>query len=184
MQDRPVTLGVLEMTADSWISDWQERFRSILKNLGYNDAFAFVMSRKGESFGEMFGSLRRAASCEDAKFLALRHLEEAFYIDAENKGKLRDAFMEGLVRSMRQYMPHGWNRGKKLRERRIDVETRWPTPSFVTASGWQFDDWKTLKELAWKQIELIRPVDEWCPSDLNDPIVQNIFSRVWPEPEH
>ena len=169
------------MAAESWSSNWQERLRSILHRLGYDDAFAFVISRRGESFDEMFGSLRRAASPEDARFLALRHLEEAFYIDASNKGKLRDAFMEALVRSLRQYMRHGWNCGKRLRERRIDALTRWPTPSFVSPSGWEFDDWKQLRERAWKQIEAAAPLDEWCPSDLNDPLVQNVFSRVWPE---
>jgi hypothetical protein len=169
------------MAVETWNSDWQERFRSLVQRLGHDDAFELVMSREGESFGEVFGSLRRAAGTDDSRFLALRQLEEAFYVDAQRKGKLREAFMEALARTLCQYLRHGWNRGKRLRERHIDARTRWPTPSFVSYAGWEYDDWKKLQQRTWDEIESIRPPDDWCPSDNKDPILQEVFSQIWPD---
>ena len=167
------------MPVGVWAPGWQERFRALVQRLGYDDTFAFVMSRPGESFGQMFGHLRRASGPENAS-LGMQKFVEMFYVDANNHGKLREAVMEALVRSMRQYLRHGWNVGKRLRERRIDARVEWQTPSFVSHAGWKYNDWKRFRDHIWEQIESMGPPDDWCPMDCKDPLIQESFSRVWP----
>jgi hypothetical protein len=33
----------------------------------------------------------------------------------------------------------------------------------------------------WEVLSELNPPDDWCPLDLDDPILQDVFSRVWPE---
>jgi len=170
------------MAMEAWSGDWQQRLRTLVQRMGYEDVFAFVMAKKGESFGEMFGNIRRTVSADEAKILALRHLEELFYVDANERGQLRPAVMEALVRSLRQYLRKGWNCGKRVRERRIDARTRWVTPSLVAHHGWEYGDWRRFRELVWAEIESSGPSDDWCPQDHSDPVLQQVFSRLWPDP--
>jgi hypothetical protein len=169
------------MTVEAWANGWQARFNSIIQKMGYEDTFDFVFSRSGQSFGEMFRAIRESAGTGERSFLAFTHLIELFYVDAEHRGQLRTAVMEALVRSLRQRMRGGWNRGKKVRERRIDVQTNWPIPHLVTYRGWSHDDWRDFQSRVLAEIEVIDPADDWCPEGANDPTIQEVFRRTWPE---
>jgi hypothetical protein len=168
------------MVVEAWAVDWQARFRAIVQKMGHEDTFAFVMSRKGESFGEMFRAVRSTTCNKDADFLAFAHLEELFYVDAERHGRLREAVMESLVRSLREHLRDGWNHGKRLRERRIDALGKWPIPHFVSHLEWDHHAWKKLQNRLWDELERSDPSDDWCPADFEDPVIQLVVSRIWP----
>jgi hypothetical protein len=169
------------MVVEAWASGWQTRFRSIVQRMGYEDVYDFVMSRRRQSFGEMFGAIRKFAPAADNDFLAFAHLKAMFYVDAEQREQLRTAFMEALVRSFCQFMRSGWNRGKKIRQRRIDVRAEWPTPYLLAQLDWAHKDWIALKARVLSEIENISPPDDWCPESSEDPVIQEAFRRVWPE---
>jgi hypothetical protein len=157
----------------TWNSDWQQRIRAIVQGMGYEDVYAFVMSLRSKSFGELFGLLREAAGGVEAP-VAFVQLPELFYTDAKRRGCLRLALMESLVRTLRQFLLQGWNRGKKARERRTDARARWPTPT----DG--YDHFLRLQDRIWTEIECCAPPDNWCPESRDDPIIQQAFARAWP----
>jgi hypothetical protein len=163
--------------ANVWTPDWQERIRDAARSLGYEDCYSFVMSRPGASFGEMFGELRN--SIEERNSIAFSQLSEVFYCDAHRRGLLRDAFAEALARSIRNSLKSGWNRGKKVRERRIDARMGWPFPHLVSHANWRHSQWHMAQERAWQLLEGAQPSDEWCPADGNDAIVQDVISKIW-----
>ncbi len=165
---------------ESWAKGWQERFRSLILRMGYEDTFTFVMSRSDESFGQMFRAVRQAGGEGDGGFLAFAHLEEMFYIDAAKRESLREAFMEALVRSLRQCLRSGWNQGKRIRERRIDAQTKWPIPHFVSDLQYSHDEWTGVQEEVWRELDRLKPPDDWCPKNFEDRIVQEAFANVWP----
>lgn len=169
------------MAGEAWANGWQARFNSIIQKMGYEDSFDLVLARSGQPFGEIFGAIRDSADDSDKRFLAFWHLKELYYVDADHRGQLRNAVMEALVRSLRQCMRRGWKRGKKGRERRVDVQTNWPIPHLVTHRGWSHDDWTEFQSRVLAEIEFIGPADDWYPEGANDPIIQVAFSRAWPE---
>ena len=160
--------------SDAWQGDWQSRVRALVQELGHEDAFDFVMSNPGKSFGQLFRYLREAAG-EAQVQLAFVQLPELFYVDADRRGQLRSALMESLVRSLQQYLGRGWNVGKRVRERRIEARTEWPIP----ANG--YDRWQKVQDEVWRELVSKAPPDDWCPNGREDPILQEVFSRAWPE---
>lgn len=167
------------MTVNTWESNWPERFRSIVRGLGGDNVFAFVISMKGQSFGKIFGNIRRSVNKDEKELICLRYLIETYYIDAEREGKLREAVIEALVRSFCQFMSSGWNCGKNIRSRKVRVQGNWEFPSFVTHQNWEYLDWIKFRESVWSEIELIKPPDLWCPQDYRDPILIQVFNSHW-----
>ena len=170
------------MELEAWKENWQERFRSLIQRMGYGNTFEFVMSRRMEVFGQMYRAIRQAGGENESNFLAFAHLKEMFYIDAAQNGYLREAFMEAFVRSFQQFFRLGWNRGKRVRERRISVEMEWPvpTPALVPGLPYSFDELHGFQSQIWEELERLNPPDDWCPEDFNDPIVQEAFVHIWP----
>jgi hypothetical protein len=168
------------MGNDTWAADWEARMRSLVEQKGFHSVFEFVMSQGGESFGEVFEHLRQLAGPLDSRNLAFVQLAEVFYIDASKAGRLRAAVTEALARSLRQFMRSGWNRGKRVRERRIDVLMHWPVPSTVSNYGWDYSDWRDFKKQVFEELESSNPPDDWCPASGEDPILCNLktLSRV------
>jgi len=163
----------------TWNGDWPQRLRTLAAFMGASDVYDLVMSRRGQSFGEVFRSLRETAN-ELGVRVAFQQLKVAFYLDAYAQGKLREAFMEAMVRSIRQFLRKGWNKGKKVRSRRIDASTVFPTPSLLDEFALTVADWIALKKLAFYELEQLKPPDEWCPEDYKDPIIQKLFDKIWP----
>lgn len=168
------------MSTSVWSAGWPDRLRSIIGTQGENDVFQFVMLRKGESFGKLLGTIRKTAEGDAAKEICLQHLIQTFYLDAHAAGQLREAVCESLARSFCQYMPSGWNTGKKIRERRIDVQSRWEFPSVVTHQNWEFEDWQQFRTQVWSDLEEMNPPADWCPADYQDPLLQQLFEKHWP----
>ncbi|MFI4851432.1 hypothetical protein [Gimesia chilikensis] len=164
-----------------WCPGWQDRFRNIIQQMGYDHAFDYVISHQEMSFGKMYGMIHKAAGEEGANSICLRHFIEVYYLDAEREGKLREAFMEALVRSFCQFMRSGWSMGKKVRERRIDVFSRWESPSYISSLDWSYEEWERCKEGVWAEIEQLNPPPEWCPLCCQDTVLQQAFENHWPQ---
>ncbi|GIW98377.1 MAG: hypothetical protein KatS3mg111_1710 [Pirellulaceae bacterium] len=163
----------------TWCRDWPERVRGLAKNLGHTDVFDFVMSHPGESFGQLYRRLQ--STSEPSEFIpAFSQTAEVFYLDADRQGRLRDALAEALVRAIQQFLKKGWGVGKQLRQRRIQAQLHWPTPSLVNSLKMSHDDWFNFQELIWSELERESPAPEWCPADYRDPVIQAVFDRVWP----
>jgi len=165
---------------EAWSGDWQGRFRRIVQNLGYEDVYSFVMNQPGKPFAVLFRELRKQAPVAEQQFLAFAHLPTTYYIDAERRGLLREAFMEALVRSLRQHMTSGWNYGSRIRERRIDARTDWPIPSVPTATGESHEQWFVLRDTIMRHLETSAIPDTWCPKDRHDALIQEAFRCHWP----
>ncbi|MCI0413529.1 hypothetical protein L0222_12120 [bacterium] len=161
------------MESETWSGNWQERIEKIVRAMGYTDVFEFVESHPGRSFGELFGILRNASQ-SDSAMIAFVQLPELYFADAAKRQLMRDAIREALVRSLQQFLKSGWNLGKKVRERRLDAKLNWQLP------GYEFERWEQLKDEAWSQLESMHPDDDWCPGNREDPIIEKVFSHVWP----
>ncbi|GIX00058.1 MAG: hypothetical protein KatS3mg111_3390 [Pirellulaceae bacterium] len=163
----------------TWCKNWPDKVRELATRQGYTDVFDFVMSHPGESFGQLYKRLQSAS--EQSEFTpAFSQIAEVFYLDADRQGRLRDAFAEALVRAIRQFLKKGWGVGKQLRQRRIQAQTHWPSPSLVDSIKMSHEDWFNLQEFIWHELERESPAAEWCPADYRDPVIQAVFDRVWP----
>jgi hypothetical protein len=169
---------------DAWRTNWQDEIRSRIHDLGFNDTYDFVLSKPGQSFGEMFRTLQGVKSRQDSPKLAFVQLKETFYVDAARQGKLREAFGEALVRCLQQFLRSGWSRGNRAHQRRIDARVHWPVPHFVPNSSFSHSDWSMIQDQVWKKLEELCPPDEWCPTDFSDTLIQSALYDTWPTGEY
>ncbi|WP_145425022.1 hypothetical protein [Symmachiella dynata] len=98
-----------------------------------------------------------------------------YFEEAEREGILKEAMADILVRRFKQFLPSGWNRGKRIRERQGKCWSTIERPQCLLKDGYSF----ALE--FWKAIEELHPPDDWCPEDANDPILQEAIDRAWLE---
>ncbi len=158
--------------ATAWSGDWKARVRDRAKSLGFPDVLALANAHPGIPFGQLFRYLRQPES-RDAP-IAYAQFQAVYFEEAEQRGLLRDAIADTLVRRLRQHLRGGWNQGRRVRERKAEVRGGWELPpSRVSELG-------PIADRIWDTVNELNPPDDWCPEDFNDPIIQEAFARVWP----
>jgi len=164
-----------------WTEDWQGQFRSLVQEMGYKDTYDYAMSKPCESFGKLFNHIRQFSKAQYCISPCFHQMEMMFYIDAMQMGQLRNALINAFIRGMVQYFKSGWNCGKKIRERRCDVQSSWPTPYWGPGhTKYSFDEWYAIQKQVWLALEEINPPASWCPRGTKDIIIQLVFDRILP----
>lgn len=165
---------MLETDYPQWAEGWQQRLRNAARELGYPSFLDFLRAHAGEPYGKVLRVMRAHLQ----EMVPMMQLQKLHMIEAIGRGQGREAAKDSLIRSLREHMPRGWNRGKKARENRASARAEWILPCLGP------EDRKHIAPLAdkvWQQLKIMNPPEDWCPLSTSDPILTEAFARGWPE---
>ena len=144
-----------------------DRAKSALEDAGYS-AFEFLVASPGLSMIELAKRLNRGASALG--------LIMATYQEACQKGVVREAARDLLVREILEEYPEGWTSEKKI-------------GAGIKLGSWRFEVKKYVKDqtIGTYATEIVRhlsvdhpPPDGWKPDPQDDPLINELFDRYWP----
>lgn len=158
----------------AWTGDWKKRVAERASQLGFSSVMAVFRAHPDLPFGQIFRMLRETES-ENEIPMAYIQLQTAYFEEADREGILQEALAALIVRLFKQFLPSGWNRGKRIRERQGKCWCGIEVPLCLLKDGYSFP------QEFWKAIEELHPPDDWCPEDANDPILQKAIDRAWLE---
>jgi len=101
----------------------------------------------------------------------------AIYKEAAEEGVVREIAMDLLIRQVAKEFPHGWacggsiRPGVKLGSWQYEI-TKYVPDSEIAQSATRIIKWLTIEHL---------PPDGWKPLPLNDPLLDELFTRFWRE---
>ena len=157
---------------NAWSGDWKAHVRNCVKALGFTDVLTFVNAHPELPFGQLFRYLNQAKSTDTS--IAYVQFQAIYFEEAEQRGLLREAIADTLVRRLRQHLHGGWKRGNRLRERKAEARGSWELPpSQVSELG-------PIADRIWETLTEINPPEDWCPKDISDDFIQKAFARAWP----
>ncbi|MBS0266439.1 MAG: hypothetical protein JSS02_31195 [Planctomycetes bacterium] len=158
----------------AWNYDWRSQIDALVSKLGYDNVRSFVYANPGVPLGQLYKSLIDAAEINSAPIAFIQFLEKLFS-ESKKDNCLRFAVADSLVRSLRKNLRAGWNKGKRIIERRANTRSEWYLPP---------SDYSRYSELAnrvWARLTESAPPDDWCPISASDEIIQQVFNTVWPD---
>lgn len=170
------------MGIDTWKQGWQLRLHDRIKIVGYDDVFTYVVANAGKTIPQMFGELRKKIGIKEG--LSLVQFREMYYVDSLQHNQLKQAFAISLIRWMKALLRTGWNHGRDVERRRLQVKSNWEAPVDVGfgVSGVQ---WMKFQDEVW--MSLINRLsgdsafdDQWCPGDDHDPVIASLIDEHWP----
>src|SRR5437870_8389958 len=136
----------------SWSGEWRARVRERARRLGYDGVLAFATSQEGVPLGQLFRHMRATETPDDIP-IAYKQFVQVLFEEAEQKGILRDAIADSLVRSLRQSLAGGWNRGTRIPERRASVIAQWELPSS------RISELSPIAQRVWEALKNLHPPD-------------------------
>ena len=157
----------------AWSADWKSRVRDRARQIGFGDLWTCARAHPGAPFGQLFQLLRDTEEPNDTP-IAYTQFQSVFFDDANSHGKVQDAVMDTLVRRLRQHLIRGWNIGKRNKEQKAEVIAQWEVPPE------QFELYSQIRNKVWGRLKEMPIPDNWCPDDINDPVIQAVFARAWP----
>jgi hypothetical protein len=152
-----------------WESGWEERLRGVTRELGHPTFLDYLDSHIGDPYGKLLQIFRSRLG----DVVPLMQIQALHMLDAAAVGKTREAAKDSLLRTLRQHIPKGWNKGKNVRQNRAFARAEWVLPDYS-------DETTALADRVWDEIATLNPPDDWCPSTLTDPILSGAFDRGWP----
>jgi hypothetical protein len=162
-----------EQERTPWQGDWQLRLRTKLEALGFEALEDFLTSNPG------VGYVKLAATIQDANIAAMQIYGEQIR-SAAQRGNLRVAAMDCLVRFLNEYIKRGWGIGRHFPHRLASAYAAWSTAINANCEANEALEMRLRAILA--RLESSQPVEGWLPKDINDPIIQSCFADVW-QPE-
>ncbi len=160
----------------AWSGDWRQRVTDRVARLGFPGVLEFTTAHPGIPFGQLFRYLGDTQTADDIP-IAYSQLEAVYFQEAEEAALLREAVADCFVRKLRQHLGRGWKRGKRLRERQANAVSQLELPV-----GFRSADFSFAMRL-WDALEDVDPPVAWCPESREDPVIQEVFARVWPPGE-
>lgn len=159
--------------SNAWSGDWKSRVVDRARRLGYPNIISAFKANPGVPFGKVFRLLRETETADDIP-VAYLQVQAVYFEEAEREGALREAVADSFVRRFREHLKGGWKQGKRLRERRAQClsQVELPTSLIGRADDFPMQVWQSVNDL--------NPPDDWCPEDIDDPVIRAVFARVWP----
>lgn len=152
-----------------------EPIQRAVRELGYPSLLALMDAHAGQPYGKVLRILRAHLGY----LVSMLQLHKMHMLEAiATRGK-RGAAKDSLVRTLREHVSGGWNKGKKAREKRARACAEWVLPR----TGGNKSEWDRIDALAksvWDSLVAMNPPVDWCPSSPADPIVESAFQSGWP----
>ncbi len=159
---------------EPWPRYDDEPIQRAVCELGYPSLLALMDAHPGQPYGKVLRILRAHLGY----LVPMLQLHKMHMLEAIAARGKREAAKDSLVRTLREQVPGGWNKGKKAREKRAWACAYWVLPRTGGKSEWDRID--ALAESVWDSLEALNPPNDWCPSSSDDPIVKSVFERGWP----
>jgi hypothetical protein len=156
-----------------WAGGWEERLRAAARQLGHADFLGLMHAHVGEPYGRVLRVLRETLGDSVPMMQVHRlHMHEAIAA-----GLSRDAAKDSLVRTLRQHLAKGWNRGSGCQEKRASARAYWVLPY---TNALDMERVNQLADKVWEELRVLDPPDDWCPAVPSDPLLEQAFVRGWP----
>lgn len=153
----------MTVNEQTWRGDWLSRIYERVQSLGFDSVTAFAEAKPTDTL------LQLAAALGDD--VAAIQLEGILFSEAEKSGRF-DRFARGLlVRSIRQWMPAGWNSSEQFELARADAFASWA----VTMR--KFQDTPHIDGV-WNVMRSLDVPDGWLPQGPNDPVIDRVLADV------
>lgn len=162
------------MMCKAWTGDWRARVQDRARRLGFECVWDVFAAHPGIPFGQVFRYLRETETLQDIPIAHIQ-LQAVLFEEAETRRRTKEAIADTLVRQLREHLRSGWNRGKKVPERRGRAAGEWELPASRTSPYY------SISSRIFSALEELRPPDNWCPEDIDDPFIQEAFRRAWIE---
>lgn len=163
----------------AWSPGWEDRFREVVQEMGFDDVYAFVEQHPDKSLNQLYGLVQQHESSTGLDRICLEYFYQTFFIDALSNNRLKEAITESLLRSLKFNLRNGWNTGKDILKRRYNAKHGWPKPSFAMQAVAGYDELSTFQNAVWQSIENADPPEDWCPQSVDDPILKQAFEKSW-----
>jgi hypothetical protein len=156
-----------------WSGKSQEQIRAAARQLGHADFLSLINAHVGEPYGKVLRLLREKLGYMVPIMQVHRlHMQDAIAVGLE-----REAAKDSLVRTLREQVGKGWNRGSGSQEKRRRARAYWVLPY---ADAQDMVRINALADQVWEELKALNPPDDWCPVTPNDPLIEQAFSRGWP----
>lgn len=150
---------------------WEKKLLDRVRQRGFATVGEFVSARPGVPYPELADEL-------GPDILGVQ-VVDAQLREARDRGQLRSAAADSLVRCIRQQLPQGWGKTASM-----DAGV---TNDFMNITAWSY--WSTLfkgvepggdvPDAVWEQLRERAPLG-WLPRDADDSVVRAVIDAAWP----
>lgn len=152
-----------------WSGNWEKRLRVRLKEQGFSSAVAFAKAHKKLTYKQLTQLLGDNLAPIQLIWLIR---DEALEAGGERQGEVTWFAKDSLVRRIREKCGAGWGLGEKG-----DFKAAHATGSWISELSPMGSQVETAAHLIRDRLKERAPVG-WLPEDIEDPIIQEVFSDV------
>lgn len=167
------------MNKHVWEEGWPTRVTAIVRSLGYPTLTAFFRDHPGEPYGK----LARFLSQHSTVPVVAMQLQKLHMLEAIDRKSIRETARDTLMRSLRQHLRGGWNKGKKADLNRALAYAEWvlPRPGGPPEFEEMLQKVQVYAANVWNELNSLKPADEWLPRSTDDALIDKAFEKGWPE---
>jgi hypothetical protein len=107
--------------------------------------------------------------------VAAVHVMWVQFEEAEHRGRVRNAAMDGLARELTAHLKRGWGRGLHRQFNAAGADA-----GFLTLLDHAHRECRPLAEAVWRALQDLCPPTGWLPSGADDPLIVAAFAKGWP----
>ena len=149
---------------------------SAVRRLGFDSVTDLIAERPRATYQDLAREL--SASCDPGVRVAPVALRILQVNDAHQRGRLREAAADALVRCLREVVRGGWAVSKRAEVDALSAFSAWSStfaaPAVAMPAAHKFS------QAVWEALRALPPEQGWLPADGADPLVEEAFRVGWP----
>lgn len=151
------------MNAGTWQPDWPFRAYEALEQLGFHSLSEFMDSRPMVSLVTLADEL--------GTDIAAIQLEELWYREAVERGRIAHLLGSLLIRRIRKAIPAGWATGEEFDSRLAQGFVSWESVADQILPD-------AARDQVWNWLKNLKPEAGWLPVDPHDEHTANLLGVV------